>query len=179
MKPVKFYFGGDPVFDGFADGSTWNGFDNIWVTAEVHKQIIEHFNAECLTLGYFGDQLTEEMLQFTEIEPDAQGLYSYANGFATSIDDMDVDAAIDVLTETVNDLADWGSVFNATFEDKELQATRLAAHARALQAIEVIRAATVTGNPAPAKCDDCWMPASYDDIGTACRECGRGMIAAT
>jgi hypothetical protein len=40
LKPCRFYFGDDPTYDGFTDGTTWNGFDNVWVTPEVHKQVM-------------------------------------------------------------------------------------------------------------------------------------------
>ena len=51
---------------------------------------------------------------------------------------MTINEAIDVLNEAVNDLADWGSVYDASFEDKVLQEQRRADHERALQAIDII-----------------------------------------
>lgn len=86
MKPVKFYFGDDPLFDGFADGTTWNGFDNVWITADTMKQITDYFRADYQSAGYHGADLAEVMECF-DIEPDADGLYSLANGFATSIEE--------------------------------------------------------------------------------------------
>lgn len=86
LTPCRFYFGDDPTYDGFTDGTTWNGFENIWVTAEVHKEIVERFEADYKVMGYKGDELAEAMESF-DIEPDDDGLYSYAYGFATSIDD--------------------------------------------------------------------------------------------
>lgn len=77
MRAIKFYFGDDPNFDGFTDDSTWNGFDNVWVTAEVHAEVRAHFKED----GY-----DEDESGFGEIEPDDDGLYSYANGFATQLD---------------------------------------------------------------------------------------------
>jgi len=74
MRAIKFCFADDKEFDGFTDDSTWNGFDNVWVTAEVHAEVRKYF----LEVGY-----NDEELGFSLIEPDNDGLYSYANGFAT------------------------------------------------------------------------------------------------
>lgn len=78
LRPVRFYFGDDPTYDGFADGSTWNGFDNVMVTPKVHKEIKNYFLNVC-------KYDPEEM--HLPAEPNALGLYDYSNGFATSIDD--------------------------------------------------------------------------------------------
>ena len=86
MTPCKFYFGDDPTWDGLTDGSTWNGFNNVWVTEETHKAIVQHFTREYRVSGYHGADLLEVMDSFF-IEPDDDGLYSYANGFATSIEE--------------------------------------------------------------------------------------------
>jgi len=86
LKPVRFYFGDDPTYDGFADGTTWNGFDNIWVTPEVHKTIVQRFIDEYTINDYNGADLSEVMESF-DIEPDDDWLISYACGFATSIDE--------------------------------------------------------------------------------------------
>ena len=85
LVPVRFYFGDNPTFDGLSDGSTWNGFDNIYVTAEVHKQISDHFRSEYTSTEYDAAGVGYLMQSFDEIRTDADGLYSYANGFATSI----------------------------------------------------------------------------------------------
>jgi len=86
LTPCKFYFGDNPTFDGLTDGTTWNGFDNVWVTPEVHRQIVKHFREDYIKLGYTGNDLAYEMESFN-ISPSGDGLYSYANGFATSIED--------------------------------------------------------------------------------------------
>ena len=86
LKPCRFYFGDDPTYDGFTDGTTWNGFDNIWVTESVHKEIVERFTEDYKASGYFTHDLDEVMESFM-LQPNADGLYSYANGFATSIDE--------------------------------------------------------------------------------------------
>ena len=72
MKKVKFTFNYDndnDVWEGYAHGTTWNGWDNVSVDEKEHKRIEE----------YFGNQ--PEM----DIEKGKDGLYSYANGFTTSI----------------------------------------------------------------------------------------------
>ena len=78
FKAVRFCFGDDTTYDGFTDGSTWNGFDNIWVTEKVHKQISDYFLNVC---KYDPEEcsLPDEM--------DEQRLYDYSGGFATSIDE--------------------------------------------------------------------------------------------
>lgn len=77
LKHCRFYFGDDPTYEGFTDGTTWNGFDNIWVTPEVHKQVMADHPIEDPDNNYW------------DIEPDDDGLISYAYGFATSIDEDD------------------------------------------------------------------------------------------
>lgn len=59
---------------------------------------------------------------------------SYDPGFA----EMTIDQAIDILNEAVNDLADWGSINDPDFEDKELQGQRVTDHLKAVKAIDVI-----------------------------------------
>ena len=83
LKPCRFYFGDDPTYDGFTDGTTWNGFDNVWVTEKTHKAIVGRFLKDYQVSGYHGSDLLEIMESFN-IKPDNDGLYSYAYGFATS-----------------------------------------------------------------------------------------------
>jgi hypothetical protein len=72
MKPCKFTFDDERVFDGFAHGSTWNGFDNVAVTKETLDQIIAASSPE-------------DAEAFREIEPMECGLYSLGWCFATQI----------------------------------------------------------------------------------------------
>jgi hypothetical protein len=129
LTPVKFFFGDDPTYDGFTDGTTWNGFENIWVTKEVHEEIVTRFTEDYKVSGYEGDELAEAMESFN-IEPDDDGLYSYAYGFATSIDE-DADDCVNVLTEVFNDWAADLNLDDPDFEDKAEQAERQAAYDRA------------------------------------------------
>jgi hypothetical protein len=80
MKPCKFTFEGTPAFDGFADGSTWNSFDNVAVTPAVRDQIVAYFKKEYgeRYQEVFGDDLEQ-------CEIGADGLVSLGGGFATQI----------------------------------------------------------------------------------------------
>ncbi len=73
LQPCKFTFDDEAIYDGFAHGSTWNGFDNV----AVSKATLDRLIAEAID--------PESKEQFTEIEPMADGLYSLGWGFATQI----------------------------------------------------------------------------------------------
>ena len=46
MDQCRFTFSsGGPIWEGFADGTTWNGFDNGAVTVEVFNAIKAHFQS--------------------------------------------------------------------------------------------------------------------------------------
>lgn len=70
-RACRFTFDGITNFEGWTDGSRWNGFLNVRVSAETHAQVRE----------WVGDEDWHDC-GFDEIEPDADGLYSYADGFA-------------------------------------------------------------------------------------------------
>lgn len=76
MRPVRFGFEGVGPFDGLTDGSTWNGFLNVWVTAEEHEKVLQAFRDNNME----GDD--DE--QLAGLEPGDDGLVSYANGFVAS-----------------------------------------------------------------------------------------------
>lgn len=60
MKPCKFVFEDSPAFDGFALGSTWNGFDNVSVTPTVRDQIVAYFKKQAEKCGHeYEDDLHE------------------------------------------------------------------------------------------------------------------------
>lgn len=72
MRPCRWTFDGDRVFDGVTDGTRWNGFLNVWVTWETHKAV----------LGHLGD--ADGTQELHAIKPDPfGGLVDYTNGFAT------------------------------------------------------------------------------------------------
>jgi hypothetical protein len=77
MKPCKFTFDDEKVFDGFAHGSTWNGFDNVAVTKETLEEIIKWAESQ-------GSE-AEEIEDYRSIEPMENGLISLGGGYATQI----------------------------------------------------------------------------------------------
>src|SRR5215213_6648757 len=80
LTPCKFTFDATPAFDGFALGSTWNGFDDVSVTPEVRDEIAAYFRSE-------GDaEMTDDLLS---IEPDENGLICLGGGYATRINRHD------------------------------------------------------------------------------------------
>ena len=49
MKKVKFTFNYDndnDVWEGYAHGTTWNGWDNVSVDEKEHKRIEEYFGTQ-------------------------------------------------------------------------------------------------------------------------------------
>lgn len=74
MRPCKFAFDDGRAFDGFAHGSTWNGFDNVAVTPAVLDQIKQHFGADLETVDAFNG-----------LTAGSDGLVSLGWGFATHI----------------------------------------------------------------------------------------------
>lgn len=76
MPAVRFKFDLDePTFDGFAVGTTWNGFDNVCVTPCVLAKIRQHFTAT-------DPEFEPENF---DIAQGADGLVSLCDGFATVI----------------------------------------------------------------------------------------------
>ena len=43
MKLTKFQINEDPIFQGFSDGSTWNGWNNPYFTLEVAKEVLNYY----------------------------------------------------------------------------------------------------------------------------------------
>jgi len=76
MKKVKFEFGDGNIYDGLTDGSTWNGFANIWIEDNVYRQILNNYDHNLY--DYKESQLFE-------LTTDKDGLFSLAYGFSTSI----------------------------------------------------------------------------------------------
>jgi hypothetical protein len=76
FRPCKWAFDDGVTFDGFTDGTYWNGFINIWITPEVRdvlvKQALEWDDEDPLAAD------------LAEQQPDANGLISLAYGYATS-----------------------------------------------------------------------------------------------
>jgi len=80
-RPVRFAFPDEVEFDGFTDGSCWNGFDNIWVTPDTFNTILSTWEKN------ENDDEREMIAELREQTPDADGLYSFAYGFATQVID--------------------------------------------------------------------------------------------
>ena len=76
LTPCTFCFADDTEYSGFTDGTTWNGFDNVYVAPETHKEIEHYFFNVC---GYDKEEIS------LPDSPNDDGLYDYSNGFATSI----------------------------------------------------------------------------------------------
>lgn len=69
-------FNDDLIYDGFTDGTTWNGWDNVWVTPEVHKKVMAAIVADGGTVEDFAECTTND-----------DGLVCYGWMFCTSIFD--------------------------------------------------------------------------------------------
>ena len=49
MKLTKFQIEDDKIFQGFSDGSNWNGWSNPYFTLEVAKEVLSYYqNQECI-----------------------------------------------------------------------------------------------------------------------------------
>ena len=79
LPPCKFSFEGTPIFDGYALGSKWNGFDNVAVTPATARQIADYFRST-------GDADTADDIE--AILPNEKGLVSFAGGYATQIENV-------------------------------------------------------------------------------------------
>ncbi len=75
FRAVRFTFDHERSWAGFTDGSRWNGFLNVWVTAAVRNKI-----AQDVTMWVNGP---EERDEFLALPPGPFGLVSLANGYAT------------------------------------------------------------------------------------------------
>ena len=80
MTPCKFTFDDSPEFDGFAYGTTWNGFDNVAITVETAKEIDTYFEGQAMIYGFEYDDPP-----IASATPDENGLICLAYGFATQI----------------------------------------------------------------------------------------------
>jgi len=80
LRPCTFTFDGSPAFTGFTDGSTWNGFDNVWITPAERARIVAYFQE-----AYPGDANIAESNADMLAIPEENGLASLCNGYATQI----------------------------------------------------------------------------------------------
>jgi hypothetical protein len=79
MKACRFYFADPdgPTYQGFTDGTTWNGFANVWVTPAVRDAIADAADAE--------EPWSETGKELRGLTPNADGLISLANGYAAEV----------------------------------------------------------------------------------------------
>jgi hypothetical protein len=76
MKACRFTFDETPAFDGFTDGTTWNGFDNVWVTPEVIEIITAYFRSH---------DDPETATELEQLPMGFNGLICLGYGYATQI----------------------------------------------------------------------------------------------
>lgn len=79
MRPVRFTFEGGPEFAGFTDGTTWNGWPNVWVTPDERDRIVAWFRAEP------DDDTADELARATIISDMTPPLVSLANGYTPTL----------------------------------------------------------------------------------------------
>jgi hypothetical protein len=83
MEKCKFTFDESPVFDGFAHGSHWNGFDNVAVTGAERARIAAWMESASHDPVAAREEVAD-LLAIDPIDP-LSGLYSLGWGYATSI----------------------------------------------------------------------------------------------
>ena len=81
MKPCYFTLEGiDKPFPGITDETTWNGFDNVWVTPTTHAQIVVELRELAKKHGW--DK--EDLSGIDELPVGDNGYVSLANGYCTT-----------------------------------------------------------------------------------------------
>ena len=102
LRPCKFVFDmyEDRVYDGFALGTTWNGFDNVAVTADVARQMDRE--AEWA-------EDDADAIRFADMPVGDDGLINIGNGWTTVIvDEKDTLSELAQAALPIDD-AEWGS----------------------------------------------------------------------
>jgi len=84
MQPCKFTFDDSPEFEGFDHGSTWNGFDNVAVTAAERAKIAAWMEATTLD-PVAGREEAADLMAIEPIKDSNPPLYSLGWGYATLI----------------------------------------------------------------------------------------------
>ena len=99
MKLTKFQINEDPIFEGFSDGSTWNGFSNPYFTLEVAKEVLNYYqNQECI-------ESREQWINWKlEVDKTFMGIDLYCFGFGycwTEVTKEELDR-IDLINKVVD-----------------------------------------------------------------------------
>tara|TARA_R100000353_G_scaffold133255_1_gene94478 strand:+ start:987 stop:1412 length:426 start_codon:yes stop_codon:yes gene_type:complete len=99
MKLTKFQINEDPIFQGFSDGSTWNGWSNPYFTLEVAKEVLNYYqNQECI-------ESRESWLNW-DLKPSKQfmGIDLYCFGFGFCWDEVtkEEEEKIDLINKVID-----------------------------------------------------------------------------
>lgn len=78
LRPCRWSFDDDTIFDGFTNDTYWNGWLNVWVTPEVHAQVLAHVGPHDPEVEDF-----EGTLHSLKVGPN-DGLFCYGWGFCAS-----------------------------------------------------------------------------------------------
>ena len=89
IKKVNFHFDNDDIFEGFSNGTKWNGFDNIHVTEATFVMILDSWATErdiCISELIQTDwfDLGCDLPLSTEYKIDGEFLFDL-DGFVTNI----------------------------------------------------------------------------------------------
>jgi hypothetical protein len=75
MKAIKWAFDLSPSFDGFTDGTYWNGFTNVWVTPPVRDAVVQWLRFDGCDVDTISD--------IAALPVGKDGLVSLSHGYAT------------------------------------------------------------------------------------------------
>jgi hypothetical protein len=82
FTPCKFTDASGNEWQGETDGTTWNGFDNVWVNAETFKAMLAKWREEAKASGDDEEWVGE--VEETVIANE-YGMYSFAYGYAFEV----------------------------------------------------------------------------------------------
>ena len=78
LKKVRWAFDDGNVYDGYTDGSRWNGWINIWMDEKTYKLVLEEWMSHSDAV----EEWTDEFSKLTPCESgEFEGLYSIAYGY--------------------------------------------------------------------------------------------------
>ena len=98
MKLTNFQIEDDKIFQGFSDGSTWNGWSNPYFTLEVAKEVLNYYqNQPCVESR---EQWKEWKL---EVDKTFMGidLYYFGGGYIWSEVTKEEEERIDLVNKVV------------------------------------------------------------------------------